>query len=479
MEEKVLVQEQATPEAAEKILELKNVRQYFKVGAGKNKITVKAVHNVSFSVNKGEVFGLVGESGCGKTTTGRSIIKLYNITDGEIYFKGVRISAGFRAHNELLKLYKKGPRLLEKHIKAFFNSSSIERLDADKFGVEEVERVISDKNLLDKILQIRSEIAQIEETIVLLKAQYNNFLQALEDKYEKHKDFTTDEKHLLGEEANKIYPYVEKVRQLKYQEFALVGSYAKQWIADAKIDNVRNPEIMNNIQMIFQDPIDSLDPRMTVREIIAESMIINGEKDQELITKKVNDALELVGLLPDHAGRYPHEFSGGQRQRIGIARALVINPEVIIADEPISALDVSIQAQVINLLNDLREKFQLTIVFIAHNLSVVKYFCDRIGVMYFGRLVEIATAEELFAHPLHPYTKSLLSAVPLPDPIYEKNRKRIFYNPRLRPRTEDKPQMVEITPGHFVYASKSELERYTKELNGEPFEPDPTLTNFR
>ena len=267
--------------------------------------------------------------------------------------------------------------------------------------------------------------------------------------------------------------------ELKYQEFALVGSYAKQWIADAKIDNVRNPEIMNNIQMIFQDPIDSLDPRMTVREIIAEGMIINGEKDQELITKKVNDALELVGLLPDHAGRYPHEFSGGQRQRIGIARALVINPEVIIADEPISALDVSIQAQVINLLNDLREKFQLTIVFIAHNLSVVKYFCDRIGVMYFGRLVEIATAEELFAHPLHPYTKSLLSAVPLPDPIYEKNRKRIFYNPRLRPRTEDKPQMVEITPGHFVYASKSELERYTKELNGEPFEPDPTLTNFR
>ena len=477
MEEKVLVQEQATP--AEKILELKNVRQYFKVGAGKNRITVKAVHNVSFSVNKGEVFGLVGESGCGKTTTGRSIIKLYNITDGEIYFKGVRISAGFRAHNELLKLSKKGSKLLEKHIKAFYASSSIEKLGADKFGVEELEKVVSNNNVLKDALEIRYQISHLEETLSILKVQYNNFLQALEDKYEKPKDFSTDDKHLLGEEVAKSQNLIEQIKALKAKEFAILGEYAKHWIADAKIDNVRNPEIMNNIQMIFQDPIDSLDPRMTVREIIAEGMIINGEKDQGLITKKVNDALELVGLLPDHAGRYPHEFSGGQRQRIGIARALVINPEVIIADEPISALDVSIQAQVINLLNDLRDKFQLTIVFIAHNLSVVKYFCDRIGVMYFGRLVEVATAEELFAHPLHPYTKSLLSAVPLPDPIYEKNRKRIFYNPRLRPRTEDKPQMVEITPGHFVYASKLEIERYRKELNGEPFEPDPTLTNFR
>ena len=183
--------------------------------------------------------------------------------------------------------------------------------------------------------------------------------------------------------------------------------------------------------------------------------------------------------MRDHASRYPHEFSGGQRQRIGIARALVINPELIIADEPISALDVSIQAQVINLLNDLRNKFQLTIVFIAHNLSVVKYFCDRIGVMYYGRLVEVATAEELFAHPLHPYTKSLLSAVPLPDPAYEKNRTRIFYRPSLRPRTEDKPQMVEITPGHFVYGSKSEIERYEKELRGEPVEQDPTLIDLK
>ena len=232
---------------------------------------------------------------------------------------------------------------------------------------------------------------------------------------------------------------------------------------------------MNKMAMIFQDPIDSLNPRMTVREIISEGMIIQGVKDRELIDKKVKEALDLVGLVEDHAERYPHEFSGGQRQRIGIARALVINPDLIIADEPISALDVSIQAQVINLLNDLRKQFNLTILFIAHNLSVVKFFCDRIGVMYYGRLVEIAPAEELFAHPLHPYTKSLLSAVPLPDPNYEKDRKRIFYVPKLRKFTEDKPKMVEIKPGHFVLGSKDEIARYRDELAGKPVAPDPTL----
>jgi oligopeptide transport system ATP-binding protein len=171
--------------------------------------------------------------------------------------------------------------------------------------------------------------------------------------------------------------------------------------------------------------------------------------------------LETVGLVREHADRYPHEFSGGQRQRIGIARAVVMQPEMIIADEPISALDVSIQAQVINLLNDLRERLGLTIIFIAHDLSVLKYFSDRIGVMYFGKMVELADSDELFKNPLHPYTKSLLSAIPLPDPIYEKQRTRIHYNPIAEhDYSVDAPSFREITPGHFVQCNDAEEAKY-------------------
>ena len=217
--------------------------------------------------------------------------------------------------------------------------------------------------------------------------------------------------------------------------------------------------------MIFQDPIASLNPRMTVRNIIAEGLHIKGIRDKEYITEQVNRVLELVGLVPEHANRYPHEFSGGQRQRIGIARAIVLNPELIIADEPVSALDVSIQAQVINLLNDLRNDLGLTILFIAHNLSVVKYFCDRIAVMYYGNIVELATSEELFAHPVHPYTKSLLSAVPHPDPNIEKNRKRILYNANAsHDYSKQRPTLRELVPGHFVYCNDEEEARYLQEF---------------
>ena len=217
--------------------------------------------------------------------------------------------------------------------------------------------------------------------------------------------------------------------------------------------------------MIFQDPIASLNPRMTVREIIAEGLIIRGIKDKAIIDKEVYRVLEMVGLVPEHAGRYPHEFSGGQRQRIGIARAIVLNPEFIIADEPISALDVSIQAQVINLLNEIRERLGLTILFIAHDLSVVKYFSDRIAVMYYGKIVELSTSDQIFAHPLHPYTKSLFSAIPLPDPRSEKKRKRITYNPLVAHNyTVEGPTMREVAPGHFVYCNEAEYQQYLEEL---------------
>lgn len=217
-----------------------------------------------------------------------------------------------------------------------------------------------------------------------------------------------------------------------------------------------------DMQIIFQDPYASLDPRMKVKDIIAEGLDVHHlvHSEQERGTR-VNELLDLVGLSRDHATRYPHEFSGGQRQRIGIARALAVNPKFIIADEPISALDVSIQAQVVNLLRDIQKKQKLTYLFIAHDLSMVKYISDRIAVMHNGKLMELATADEVYNHPLHPYTKSLLSAVPLPDPVAERSRQRTDYNDAIEFDGQQRT-LQEITPDHFVLATNDEVIAYRK-----------------
>ena len=223
-----------------------------------------------------------------------------------------------------------------------------------------------------------------------------------------------DEKHLAKSNKDEI----DVIKKERHEQIIL----EKEQIRNVKGVNKSKEALAasRKMQMIFQDPISSLNPRMTVKEIVSEGLVILGGYSDEEISKRVSDVLELVGLSAEYATRYPHEFSGGQRQRIGIARALIMNPNFIIADEPISALDVSIRAQVINLLRELREELGLTILFIAHDLSVVRFFCDRIAVMYYGKLVELAPSEELFANPMHPYTKSLLSAIPQPDPDYEK-----------------------------------------------------------
>ena len=412
------------------LLKVEDLSQHFKMGRQR----LKAVDHVSFEIKKGEVFGLVGESGCGKTTTGRSIIKLYDITGGNVYFKDRRVCAGTLSYDEAIKKAKDEAKAQISALK--------EELAKDPSKEEEIKA---------KIAEITAKKDEIVAEQRALRAD------ALFDHKKGDKIYAEELVRQLDEE------YLPQLEQLKAEGGEEYAKLNKKYRHDKRV--AKHSRFITQIQMIFQDPIASLDPRMTVREIISEGLVIKGIKDKEYIDNKVYEILETVGLVREHADRYPHEFSGGQRQRIGIARAVVMEPEMIIADEPVSALDVSIQAQVINLLNELREKLGLTILFIAHDLSVVKYFSDRIGVMYFGKMVELTTSEELFAHPLHPYTKSLLSAIPLPDPRYEKGRVRITYNPVAEhDYSVDKPSLREVSPGHFVYCNNEEELKYNKEL---------------
>ena len=387
------------------LLRVENLCQYFKSGSYEN----KAVDNVSFDIRKGEVFGLVGESGCGKTTTGRSIIKIYDITSGSIYFKGQRICAGTRSYRDAIKAARK-------ELRSGADGERRQELEASiAANREEIRKAKYDHKNADRLYA--------EKQVALVKEKYAK---------------------LLAESPN------DAELKRRYKDELRVA---------------KNTKLITQIQMIFQDPIASLDPRMTVREIISEGLVINGIRDREYIDEKVYEILEMVGLVREHAGRYPHEFSGGQRQRIGIARSVIMHPDLLIADEPISALDVSIQAQVINLMNELRDQLGLTILFIAHDLSVVKYFSDRIGVMYYGNMVEMADSDELFAHPMHPYTRSLLSAIPLPDPHSEKRRVRITYNAlAAHDYSTDKPSFREIIPGHFVHCNDAEEAAYREEF---------------
>ncbi|MBR6085598.1 MAG: ATP-binding cassette domain-containing protein [Spirochaetales bacterium] len=228
-----------------------------------------------------------------------------------------------------------------------------------------------------------------------------------------------------------------------------------------KLKRKDDREVVRKIQMIFQDPAASLNERATIDYIISEGLYnFHLYKDEKDRIQKVENVIREVGLLPEHLTRYPHEFSGGQRQRVGLARSIVMEPEFIIADEPISALDVSIRAQVLNLLKKFQKERGLSYLFIAHDLSIVRFISDRIAVIHKGKIVEIAETTELFEYPLHPYTKSLMSAIPVPDPIIEKSKKLFIYDPSIHDYSVDKPEMVDLGNGHFIYGNKAEIEKY-------------------
>jgi len=605
----------------EKVLQVKHLKKYFRVGYGRRKLNIPAVDDVTLDVYKREVFGVVGESGSGKTTLGRTIIKLYQATDGTVILNNITISAGIQGYldsiaqikkqltEDILKLnpakikelelrkdtkskiekleFEKQELIKQKDQELKVISKQFDQYRADKYQLTalmqiELQKVVFDLNQKVKktrqalqneaLLKFNNEIKianeklehklsglkdsaaldakTIEARMTKLKLEHYEVVENLKRIYEPQikenaskvltkakvaaliNQFTLEKTKALNVIKEKFQKEIAALvipEKAKYQQdlktvnlrFAkkidevnkkisqtntkLKIEIAKLPIAKAAVSNQPNvkeqvkklkavsalkiKEIQAKIndakrinaaketlkesqkmQMIFQDPISSLNPRMTVKEIISEGLVIQGNTDKKEIENKVAEVLTLVGLSPEYASRYPHEFSGGQRQRIGVARALIMDPNVIIADEPISALDVSIRAQIINLLFNLREKLGLTILFIAHDLSVVRFFCDRIAVMYNGKVVEMASSETLFKNPLHPYTVSLLSAIPQPDPDYEKNRKRIHYNPRVHQYSPtNQPKLREVSKDHFVLLSDAEFAKLNQ----------PTSTNAK
>jgi len=428
------------------LLEVQNLKEFFKINHNDK---VKAVHGVSFKIYPGETYGLVGESGSGKSTIGRSIIRLYDITSGNVYFDGIRISAGTRWNEKEIKFTKIRTNKKVKELTSEMNKE-----------IKEVKTEhANDKELSNKYIEeIKAKYKpQIEEAKKYCKEvvdrEKGNIRSAKYDNKHFEEAYT---KKLVTEIDEKYKPIFAEAKTEAKQKKAK-EAYSKE------VEKAKKTKLMPQMQMIFQDPMASLNPRKKVEDIVAEGLDIHHmysslTERRDIVLKW----LKKVGLSVEQANRYPHQFSGGQRQRVGITRALVMNPKLIIADECISALDVSIQAQVVNLMKDIQEETGVAYLFIAHDLSMVKYISDRIGVLHLGYLVETGTTEEIFNNPIHPYTKSLLSAIPTPNPEVEKTKVPLFYDYATSNIDYRKGSEHLISGTHYVLGTDEEIKKWQK-----------------
>ena len=495
------------------LLQISNLKQYFPVGKGR---FVRANDGITLDIYEGETFGLVGESGCGKSTLGRSILQLYKQTDGRTMYFGRSIDelAPKYAHDTFATLSKRKEKMIAKKAKYEAFRAEYDKMDEKSRYAKHAEMVHLRKEANDAMLDATTLVGGIfalpnlAEAERLFVAQYkiSKELSAAVEKREDRKlevdDLTfalekaNKEKkpadklvnklaaaqakldavnaqidsinERLAEGGKKIAALREQARGL--ENFEEYESHHSEGIDLARLRYSEMRKLRSDLQLIFQDPYSSLNPRMTVGQIIGEGMIAHKffRKNDERMQDGVIKVMEECGLAPYFLHRYPHQFSGGQRQRIGIARSLALRPKFVVCDEAVSALDVSIQAQIINLLQDLKEKQKLTYLFITHDLSVVKYISDRIGVMYLGNMVEIAPSDDIFAHPLHPYTEALLNAIPTTDEDANKNPEILegdIPSPVNPPKgckfhtrckycteicTQIQPELQELRPNHFV-----------------------------
>lgn len=501
------------------LLQVRDLKQYFPVSSGgfkKERLFVRANDGISLDIREGETFGLVGESGCGKSTFGRTILGLYQQTAGRTMYYGRSLEEIAPKYVE--EIFKKLPEK-KKHCEELRHKAAElkEKYESMKPGAEKNLTLesynMADRDARNMLLDITSVVGglyaaddtRLPEISRVYMDEYKatqrrkeamnrlNILRA--DRGEKksrllEKGKTEDEiKSLLSADKAKeegleqeisacqkeVDKWAGEIKKLKKEfsnkpDFSLYESYMDNGINLASLTEKEMRGMRQDLQLIFQDPYSSLNPRMTVGQIIGEGLLAHNifKKNDKEMQDYITQVMENCGLAPYFIHRYPHQFSGGQRQRIGIARSLAVHPKFVVCDEAVSALDVSIQSQIINLLLDLKEKENLTYLFISHDLSVVKYISDRIGVMYLGTMVELCETEELFAHPAHPYTEALLTAIPttdiggkkesivlegdIPSPIHPPAGCK--FHTRCRHCTEIctqvTPEFEEITPGHFV-----------------------------